>query len=587
MALFIDVEIDLGYRPPERYEGYVDAAVGRNELKASNVSPLPEGVRVTLSPSHSDDVEDFKRQIAQFEVDFKSFCEQDSQQKKPVFIDDNQALQKAAAELVTLVVTLRQIEHRPLATAELAIAAAKELAKLRKRVEHLISEILYTPENIRELLPTGTTKILQSTDRDGLVGRVRDGSNALAQSIEQVLDNLPHGRHYPVSATHLKKGGRLETAFASYRIIRQMGQGANGRVFHVQDDEGADWAVKVLRSGLQSDKRKRFRNELIFVLGRPHPNILHAVDAGYVCDVDATEKLPFYVMSLCDETFREVIGSSRTSAERLDMFRQILDGLEAAHAMKIWHRDMKPENILIRQGRVVIADFGIAHFSEDLLATPIETGAKEKLANFPYAAPEQRDADTRQVDHRADIYALGTILNEFFTGVRPDGDDYPTVRQRTLEYGWLDNVVSRMRKHRKEDRLQSIQEVRDAMQLARAIYEPARPPDDLRVALSVMAASRLEAADVAMLGRLAQQALKSEADAEGRLGVFMDFDAGWLVEAAIKLGLDARQLEESVGILDERGLVHCVRVLGATPLANISEVSLTSHGLLAALPMLG
>ena len=76
----------------------------------------------------------------------------------------------------------------------------------------------------------------------------------------------------------------------------------------------------------------------------------------------------------------------------LPLFSQLLNGVEAAHLRKVIHRDLKPENILYdpRGNRVIVADFGIAQFQEEELYTAVETKAEDRLANFQYAAPEQR-----------------------------------------------------------------------------------------------------------------------------------------------------------------------------------------------------
>jgi serine/threonine protein kinase len=84
------------------------------------------------------------------------------------------------------------------------------------------------------------------------------------------------------------------------------------------------------------------------------------------------------------------------------------------------HRDLKPENILyhMESNTLGVADFGIARFRQEDLITAVKTGPQEKLANFVYAAPEQRFAG-RPVDLRADIYALRLIMNEMYTGEVP------------------------------------------------------------------------------------------------------------------------------------------------------------------------
>jgi serine/threonine protein kinase len=126
-------------------------------------------------------------------------------------------------------------------------------------------------------------------------------------------------------------------------------------------------------------------------------------------------------------------------------FSQILDGVEAAHLQNVYHRDLKPENVLLdpSSDSIVIADFGIAHFSEGELCTAVVTQDHERLANFQYAAPEQR-ARGQAVDQRADIFALGLILNEMFTGAVPHGTGYTLISKVAGDYGYLDELVEQM-----------------------------------------------------------------------------------------------------------------------------------------------
>lgn len=140
----------------------------------------------------------------------------------------------------------------------------------------------------------------------------------------------------------------------------------------------------------------------------------------------------------------------------------MIDGVEAAHLQGVVHRDLKPENVLYskRINVLAVADFGVAHFTEDLLATQVVTGPAQRLANFLYAAPEQRVPGTR-VDARADIYALGLMLNEMFTGQVPHGTDYRQIGQVADQLGFLDGIVERMLRQSPTDRPASISEVKN------------------------------------------------------------------------------------------------------------------------------
>jgi eukaryotic-like serine/threonine-protein kinase len=109
------------------------------------------------------------------------------------------------------------------------------------------------------------------------------------------------------------------------------------------------------------------------------------------------------------------------------------------------HRDLKPENVLLDQdsNQLLVADFGIADFGQDPLFTDPETSPHRRLANFRYSAPEQRTPGV-PVDLRADIYALGLMLNEMFTGEVPQGTGYKLIREARPEWRALDHLVERM-----------------------------------------------------------------------------------------------------------------------------------------------
>ena len=142
----------------------------------------------------------------------------------------------------------------------------------------------------------------------------------------------------------------------------------------------------------------------------------------------------------------------------------LLDGLRRLHSERIMHRDLKPENVLYdaTTDRLLLADFGIARFEEETLYTAVETSPNARLANFQYAAPEQRSRGL-QVDARADIYALGLILNEIFTGEVPWGTAYKTIGSRAPEYAYLDAIVDEMLRQSAADRPASVEIVKQKL----------------------------------------------------------------------------------------------------------------------------
>jgi serine/threonine protein kinase len=176
---------------------------------------------------------------------------------------------------------------------------------------------------------------------------------------------------------------------------------------------------------------------------------------------DGEQEAPFYVMPFYPTSLRTLMASGITHENVLPMFAQCLDGVEAAHLQGVIHRDLKPENILCdRKGdRLVVADFGVAEFAQDELYTLVETKPNTRLANFQYAAPEQRQRGG-VCDQRTDVFALGLMLNEMFTGVVPQGTGYPTIGAIAPQFAYLDELVSWMIRQNAADRLDSIDVVK-------------------------------------------------------------------------------------------------------------------------------
>ncbi len=258
----------------------------------------------------------------------------------------------------------------------------------------------------------------------------------------------------------MNKALSFETTFGTYVADELLGEGGAGRVYGGVDGEKRPVAIKVLAADrATTDKRRRFKNEIAFLQRNKHQNIVTVTDHG----VDATG--PFYVMHRYDGNLRDAMKAGVQPNQVMSLFSQVLDGVEAAHFQQVVHRDLKPENILWDRTKSVlaVADFGIARFAEDLLITLVKTGDGQRLANFQYAAPEQR-VEGRDVGAAADIYALGLMLNEMFTGEVPHGAEPRGIGQVSAAHAFLDSIVTAMRKQSPEERPRTIAEVKSLIQ---------------------------------------------------------------------------------------------------------------------------
>ncbi|MEO8379343.1 MAG: protein kinase [Acidobacteriota bacterium] len=207
-----------------------------------------------------------------------------------------------------------------------------------------------------------------------------------------------------------------------YQIIAMIGEGGMGAVYRAKDTRlGRDVAIKVLTNVTLSDQERllRFEQEARATGMLNHPNLLTVYDVGRDSDDN-----PFLVTELLEgETLRGRLERGPLSPRRaVDAALQMANGLTAAHDKHIVHRDLKPDNIfLTRDGRLKILDFGIAKLTagagDD--GPTFQMAATEPgmvLGTVGYMSPEQVRGEP--VDHRSDLFSLGTILFEMLTGAR-------------------------------------------------------------------------------------------------------------------------------------------------------------------------
>lgn len=256
----------------------------------------------------------------------------------------------------------------------------------------------------------------------------------------------------------LKKPIEVETTCDTYRLDQIIGEGGAGRVYGGVDGVGKPIALKLL-TNVTSDKRRRFKNEIGFLTKNTHPNIVTVLDHG-IAKSDAING-PFFVMQRCKCSLGQLMKDKRDGEQSLRLFAQILDGVEAAHLKGVVHRDLKPENVLVAEGdsKLLVADFGIAQFREEELLTAVKTQDGQRLANFIYAAPEQRAVGTA-ISAATDIYALGLILNELFTGQVPQGTNYELIATGHPGFAFLDRIVETMLRQKPVDRPQNVAAVK-------------------------------------------------------------------------------------------------------------------------------
>lgn len=208
--------------------------------------------------------------------------------------------------------------------------------------------------------------------------------------------------------------------FGTYTITEKLGEGAMGDVYLArQAQTGQRLAIKLLNAEAQkhAETVQRFLREARVISMMTHPNIVRVFIFG-----QTSSGVSYMAMEHVDgRTLETLVVEGPLSEERtVDISRQILDAIAEAHELGIMHRDLKPENVLLTEFRgrrdyVKILDFGIAKVQN---ANQQLTQAGVVYGTPAYMSPEQAQA-LDDIDHRADIYALGCMMYEMATGRLP------------------------------------------------------------------------------------------------------------------------------------------------------------------------
>jgi serine/threonine-protein kinase len=218
------------------------------------------------------------------------------------------------------------------------------------------------------------------------------------------------------------------TLHDTYGIRRIVGEGGMGRVYEAHHTRiaGKRFAIKVLRAEMaySPEVRTRFQREADAAASIAHPNVIAVNDFGY-----APDGRPYIVYDYLDGIpLSELIFQKKHVEVGIAVYiaRQVCKGLQAAHDKGVIHRDLKPENIYLlgppERPDVKVLDFGLSRFMEATSSNNV-TRTGVVMGTPAYMAPEQ--ACGERVDHRADVYGVGTLLYAMMTGHSPFEEDSP------------------------------------------------------------------------------------------------------------------------------------------------------------------
>ncbi len=211
------------------------------------------------------------------------------------------------------------------------------------------------------------------------------------------------------------------TGIGRYEIVCLLGSGGMGEVYRARDTQlRRDVAIKLISRALSDDSVTvdRFIREGLAVSSLNHPNIITIYETGHAPEGR------YIVMELVEgRTLRELVREGLEWERARDIGRQVAEALTVAHAAQIVHRDVKPDNVMVRaDGYVKVLDFGLARLEKiekdgASVTVSFATGAGLVLGTIGYMSPEQ--AQGQAVTTASDVFALGVILYEAFTGQHP------------------------------------------------------------------------------------------------------------------------------------------------------------------------
>lgn len=284
------------------------------------------------------------------------------------------------------------------------------------------------------------------------------------------------------TALHSDSGGRpppmavevVARLFPEMEIVELIGAGGMGAVYKARQPAlDRLVALKVLdRQGRDPAFVERFTREAKTLARLNHPNIVAVHEFG------EREGFFFLLMELVDGvTLRGLLREGKMEPEQaLAIVPPICEALQYAHEKGVVHRDIKPENILIdKEGRVKVADFGIARLAGTERVENL-TGEGQVIGTAHYMAPEQVERPA-EVDHRADIYALGVVFYEMLTGELPLGR-FPNPSKRVQIDVRLDEIVLKALEKEPDLRYQQASEVKTGVETA---MKPPSPSDTATV----------------------------------------------------------------------------------------------------------
>jgi len=251
----------------------------------------------------------------------------------------------------------------------------------------------------------------------------------------------------------------------SYEYLDKIGEGGMATVYRgIQRSLDRPVAIKVLSATLSDNPSiiKLFKRESLIIARLNHPNIIHVIDRG-----TTSKGRPVFVMEFVEginlaDAIRDNVYDFN---QKVDIAIQICKGVGYAHKFDVIHRDIKPANVIVdKEGFACLLDFGIASFFQaEKEMSPDES--RLIMGTEAYMAPEQHQG-IAQTTTLSDIYSIGVVMYELFTGVLPSGENVSLSQMDGSISPALDSLIKQCLAPAPEDRPESVEIVKTQLLLA-------------------------------------------------------------------------------------------------------------------------
>ena len=248
----------------------------------------------------------------------------------------------------------------------------------------------------------------------------------------------------------------------NYEVLNKIGQGGMATVYKGrQISLNRPIAIKVLSKRLTENRQivERFNQEALIIARLAHPNIIHIIDRGVI------NGMYYFVMDFVKGTdFSKLIKMENFDANKnLDVIIQVCKALSFAHKNGIIHRDIKPANILINnEGDALVSDFGIAQLFDKSNDGQQLTSDGTVMGTIAYMSPEQK-ISSKNVTSASDIYSLGVVIYEMFTGTTPLGRFKLPSEINSSISKQLENTMLKCLETKPEDRFRLADDLKDQL----------------------------------------------------------------------------------------------------------------------------